>query len=216
MYHVEPFSSPLTFKVADITVTKASVSDMDNNTYLLVPDEGSALLIDAADSPDLLKKLIGENKLGHILTTHRHHDHLQALKAIADSCDAQILAGEDDAHAITDETGVVSEPVWDNDHFVVGDSLLEIIGLVGHTPGSIAVALAPDECTAHIFTGDSLFPGGVGKTNSREDFDQLLDDVTKKIFDVFDDDTVIHPGHGNATTLGAERGQLEQWRQRGW
>lgn len=81
MYHVEPFSSPLTFKVADITVTKASVSDMDNNTYLLVPDEGSALLIDAADSPDLLKKLIGENKLGHILTTHRHHDHLQALKA---------------------------------------------------------------------------------------------------------------------------------------
>lgn len=216
MYHVEPFGEPIRFRVADITVTKASVSEMDNNTYLLVPDSGPALLIDAADSPELIKKLVGDSELGYILTTHRHQDHVQALRAIASSCEAQVLAGEDDAHAIADETGVISEPVWDKDHFVVGESLLQVIGLVGHTPGSIAVALEPEDGPAHIFTGDSLFPGGVGKTDGKENFESLLNDVTTKIFDVFGDDTVIHPGHGDATTLGAERGQLEQWRQRGW
>ena len=68
----------------------------------------------------------------------------------------------------------------------------------------------------HLFTGDCLFPGGVGKTWKEGDFEQLLGDVTSRVFDVYSDSTVVYPGHGDDTTLGAERPHLEEWRERGW
>ena len=67
-----------------------------------------------------------------------------------------------------------------------------------------------------LFTGDCLFPGGVGKTWKAGDFDQLLSDVTSRVFNVYDDSTVIYPGHGDDTTLGAERPHLDEWKERGW
>ena len=73
-----------------------------------------------------------------------------------------------------------------------------------------------DETGTHIFTGDSLFPGGVGNTAGLEQFSSLLGDVQRELFDRFDDDTIIHPGHGDATTLGAERPHLPAWAARGW
>ena len=68
----------------------------------------------------------------------------------------------------------------------------------------------------HLFTGDCLFPGGVGKTWQEGDFERLLGDVSSRVFDVYDDSTVVHPGHGDDTTLGAERPHLQEWRERGW
>ncbi len=79
-----------------------------------------------------------------------------------------------------------------------------MIGLVGHTPGSITLAYTGGG-VPHLFTGDSLFPGGPGRTNVQEDFTSLMDDLERKVFDAFGDDTVVHPGHGDDTTLGAER-----------
>jgi glyoxylase-like metal-dependent hydrolase (beta-lactamase superfamily II) len=94
---------------------------------------------------------------------------------------------------------------------------LEAIGLRGHTPGSVALLYRDSKGPAHLFTGDSLFPGGVGNTGQDpERFHRLLTDVTERIFDVLPDETVVHPGHGAGTTVGAERPQLEQWRARGW
>ena len=90
-----------------------------------------------------------------------------------------------------------------------------MIGLVGHTPGSITLCYVGGDRT-HLFTGDSLFPGGPGKTTSPADFASLLNDLETKIFDRFDDNTVVHPGHGDDTTLGAERAHLAEWRKRGW
>ncbi|MET0448332.1 MAG: MBL fold metallo-hydrolase, partial [Aeromicrobium sp.] len=98
----------------------------------------------------------------------------------------------------------------------VGSCELEVIELVGHTPGSIALAYDDPDGIVHLFTGDSLFPGGVGKTWSPEDFVTLVDEVETKIFDRFPDDTRIYPGHGHDTTLGAERPHLAEWRERGW
>ena len=72
------------------------------------------------------------------------------------------------------------------------------------------------ERTVHLFTGDCLFPGGIGKTWKPEDFDTLLEDVSTKLFDRFDDSTVVYPGHGTDTTLGAERDSLPEWRERRW
>ena len=91
-----------------------------------------------------------------------------------------------------------------------------MIGLVGHTPGSITLALSPADGPVRLFTGDSLFPGGVGKTWRPGDFVTLLADVEAKLFEPYGDDTIVHPGHGADTTLGAERPHLDEWRARGW
>jgi glyoxylase-like metal-dependent hydrolase (beta-lactamase superfamily II) len=98
----------------------------------------------------------------------------------------------------------------------VGDLELAVIGLRGHTPGSVALYYADPSGTGHLFTGDSLFPGGVGRTGSPADFQSLLDDVTARLFEVYDDDTWFYPGHGDDSTLGAERPHLSEWRKRGW
>jgi glyoxylase-like metal-dependent hydrolase (beta-lactamase superfamily II) len=91
-----------------------------------------------------------------------------------------------------------------------------VIHLVGHTPGSIALLYdGPDR--PHLFTGDSLFPGGVGNTfGDRDNFVSLLNDVSTKLFDRLPDDTWVYPGHGKDTTLGTERPHLQEWRDRGW
>ena len=197
-------------------ITSASVGSMDNNAYLLT-DSGEGLLIDAAADPVALLALIGDTPVTTIVTTHRHGDHIQALAAVASHTGAQLIAGEPDADAIESGAGVtIDQRVWTGDVVRVGSIDLEVIGLVGHTPGSIALVYAPDDGAVQLFTGDSLFPGGVGKTWSASDFDSLYADVTTKLFDRFDDETLVHPGHGKGTTLGAERPQLAEWRERGW
>jgi glyoxylase-like metal-dependent hydrolase (beta-lactamase superfamily II) len=98
----------------------------------------------------------------------------------------------------------------------VGSCELEVIEVVGHTPGSIVLAYDDPDGVVHLFTGDSLFPGGPGRTTTPEDFKSIMDDLESKIFDRFSDDTWVYPGHGFDTTLGAERPHLTEWRARGW
>jgi glyoxylase-like metal-dependent hydrolase (beta-lactamase superfamily II) len=99
----------------------------------------------------------------------------------------------------------------------VGAQTLEVVHLRGHTPGSIALVWrGPEGAGTHAFTGDSLFPGGVGKTWSPEDFTSLVDDVEERLFGTLPDDTWVYPGHGRDTTLGVERPHLGEWRARGW
>jgi glyoxylase-like metal-dependent hydrolase (beta-lactamase superfamily II) len=98
----------------------------------------------------------------------------------------------------------------------VGDVELTARHLVGHTPGSIALVYDDPTGAPHLFTGDCLFPGGVGRTTSPEAFASLYGGVVAKLFDALPDETWVYPGHGDDTTLGAERPQLEEWRARGW
>lgn len=197
-------------------ITSAVVGTMGNNAYLLT-DAGEGLLVDAADEPVTLLALVGDTPITTIVTTHRHQDHLRALAAVAAHTGARLVAGEPDADAIESATGVtIDQRVWDGDTLRVGNTNLTVVGLVGHTPGSIALIHSPDEGHAHVFSGDSLFPGGVGKTHTPEEFDSLFEGVTTKLFDQLPDDTVVHPGHGDPTTLGHERPHLPTWRARGW
>lgn len=219
--HVEPHGAPLRQSLAPgVALTKLSVGPMDNNAYLIRCASGS-LLIDAANDADRIDSMVqstGEDKTpSTILTTHQHGDHIQALAELAERWSPRLVAGAPDAAAIAAAVGV-SEPdgVWDGDQVACGDLSLQVIGLVGHTPGSITLAFRPDDGPAHLFTGDSLFPGGPGKTRSKADFASLMEDLETKIFAAFDDDTVVHPGHGDDTTLGQERPQLAGWRSRGW
>lgn len=216
--HVERGGPPLVQHLSGtVSCTKLSVGPMDNNAYLLDAGTGAAVLIDAANDEQRLLNLVGEAGLQVIVTTHRHGDHIQALADVAAATGAALLAGRPDAAAIEAGAGVSGiRGVWDGDQVPLGTESLEVIGLVGHTPGSITLAYRPADGPAHLFTGDSLFPGGPGKTRRREDFESLMNDLETKIFDRFGDDTVVHPGHGDDTTLGAERPHLGEWRARGW
>ena len=91
-----------------------------------------------------------------------------------------------------------------------------MIHLVGHTPGSIALVYDDPDGEPHVFTGDCLFPGGVGRTTSPEDFSSLYEGVVEKLFGRLPDETWVYPGHGNDTTIGRERPDLPAWRERGW
>ncbi len=211
---VEVGGAPDVQEAGDLRITKVAVGPMSNNAYLLqCTITGEQALIDAADEASRLLELAGDAGLARVITTHRHPDHVQALPQVVEATGAQTVAGEDDA----DELPVpVDVRVRTGARIVVGTCELEVIEIVGHTPGSIALAYDDPDGIVHLFTGDSLFPGGVGKTWSPEDFESLITDVDDKIFGRFDDETWFYPGHGNDSTLGAERPHLQEWRERGW
>jgi glyoxylase-like metal-dependent hydrolase (beta-lactamase superfamily II) len=203
-------------RLPGLTIAKLAVGPMSNNAYLLrctQTDEG--LLIDAANEPDRLRELVTFEgpPVSAILTTHRHADHWQALAETAEFAGAAVYAGDPDAD---DLPVAVDERLNDGEEITVGDVSLSIVMLRGHTPGSVAVIYRDPEGTSHAFTGDALFPGGVGRTTSPADFDSLYEDVVTRLFDVLPDDTWFYPGHGDDSTIGAERPNLPQWRSRGW
>jgi glyoxylase-like metal-dependent hydrolase (beta-lactamase superfamily II) len=200
------------------TIIKASVGPMDNNAYLVTCSEtGETLLIDAANDAQDLVGLISEHtpKLALIVTSHQHWDHWQALQAVVDATGAPTAAHEIDAGPLPVKPDRL---LANGDTVQVGKLVFDVIHLRGHTPGSVALALSGPTAgeATQLFTGDCLFPGGVGKTFQSGDFDQLLADVTSRVFDVYDDSTVIYPGHGDDTTLGRERPHLAEWCERGW
>lgn len=199
------------------TIVKASVGPMDNNAYLIsCSATGKTLLIDAANDADNLVELIREHApdIALIVTSHQHYDHWQALVAVTEATGAPTAV-----HALDAEPLPVTPDriLADGDTVTIGELTFDVIHLQGHTEGSVALALkGADGEVTHLFTGDCLFPGGVGKTWKDGDFDRLLGDVSSKVFDVYPDSTVVYPGHGDDTTLGAERPHLAEWRQRGW
>jgi glyoxylase-like metal-dependent hydrolase (beta-lactamase superfamily II) len=187
---------------------------MDNNAYLLESRSTGALcLVDAANDASTLLDLVGDRALATVVTTHQHRDHWQALEEVVAVTGAATAAGRADAGGIPVTT---RHPLDDGDIVSVGDVELEVITLVGHTPGSVALLHRDPDGSPHLFTGDSLFPGGVGRTTSPEDFASLLGDVTRKLFERLPDETWFYPGHGNDSTLGAERPALPAWRARKW
>lgn len=206
--------TPAVRELADVIITKVAVGPMDNNAYVLrCRHTDEQVLIDAANDPGTLLEVIGDAGLSRIVTTHRHADHWQALDAVSTRTSARTVAGTRDA----DELPVsVDSRVGDGDVIPVGRSQIEVIDLVGHTPGSIALLYDDPDGQPHLFTGDSLFPGGVGKTTSAADFESLIADVSAKVFDRLPDETWVYPGHGDDTMLGSERPHLDEWRERGW
>ena len=197
-----------------LTISKLAVGPYENNCYLLrCSATGEQVLVDAAAEPDTLLDLIGDDGITAVVTTHGHHDHWQALAAVVAATGARTLAHADDVAMIG---APIDETVPDGGTVSVGHVRLTAIHLVGHTPGSIALLYDDPTGAPQLFTGDCLFPGGVGRTTSPEDFSSLYGGVTSKLFDRLPDETWVYPGHGNDTTLGAERPKLEEWRERGW
>ncbi|MFJ7207316.1 MBL fold metallo-hydrolase [Streptomyces sp. NPDC098789] len=202
-------------ELADLMISKVAVGDMNNNAYLLrCRATGEQLLIDAAAEAPTLLSLIGDDGIASVVTTHQHGDHWGALREVVDTTGARTYAGRYDAEGIPVPTDVAVE---DGDTITFGRIALTARHLVGHTPGSISLVYDDPHGHPHVFTGDCLFPGGVGNTwGDPKAFARLIDDVEEKLFGQLPDETWVYPGHGNDTTIGAERPHVAEWRERGW
>ncbi|MBV7668048.1 MBL fold metallo-hydrolase [Streptomyces halstedii] len=202
-------------ELTDLMISKVAVGQMNNNAYLLrCRATGEQLLIDAAAEAGTLLRLIGADGIASVVTTHGHGDHWQALDEVVAATGARTLAGRYDAEGIPVPTDVL---VDDGDTVRVGEIALTARHLTGHTPGSITLVYDDPHGAPHLFTGDCLFPGGVGNTwQDPAAFASLLHDVETKLFAPLPDETWVYPGHGHDTTLGAERPHLAEWRARGW
>ncbi len=201
-----------------LSITKVAVGPMDNNAYLLRCEQtGELALIDAAAEPQTLLALTDGRPLATIITTHQHHDHWGALQEVQQATGAATVAHPEDAGALPVP---VTRTVRQGDTVEVGNARLSVIHLRGHTPGSIALCYDGDGELAgepHLFTGDSLFPGGPGNTNrDAKRFDSLMTDLEQRVFAVLPDGTWVYPGHGKDTTIGTERPHVPEWRARGW
>jgi glyoxylase-like metal-dependent hydrolase (beta-lactamase superfamily II) len=215
--HVEPGTAARRV-LPGASIVKTSVGPMDNNAYLITCSRtGDSLLIDAANDAPILLDVIEQHapNLTMIVTSHQHGDHWMALEEVAKTTGVPTAAHALDAGPLPVTPARI---LADGDTITVGDLVLDVIHLQGHTEGSVALALGGPAAgdAVQLFTGDCLFPGGVGKTWKDGDFGRLLNGVTTKVFDVYDDSTVVYPGHGDDTTLGTERPHLEEWRKRGW
>ncbi|NYG55772.1 MBL fold metallo-hydrolase [Nocardioides perillae] len=217
---VRPGGPAQTRTLAQLSVTKVAVDpEMSNNCYLLrCAATGTQVLVDAAAEPETLLPLIGDDGLTAVVTTHQHWDHHRALADVVAATGAEVLVGAPDADAVTEQTGVpVTRRLEQGDTVQVGEATLSVIAIAGHTPGSVALVHHDPEGHPHLFTGDTLFPGGVGATfGDAEAFTQLIGDVEAKVFGTLPDDTWFYPGHGGDGRLGEQRPHLAEWRARGW
>ena len=187
--------------------------DVDNNVWL-VGDDSQVVVVDAAHDAAPIVAAVGGREVVALLVTHGHDDHISAAADLISATSAPVWLNPAD------------RPLWDvvlasaPDHdlvdgssVTVGDVELTALHLPGHSPGSTCL-YAPALST--LFSGDTLFPGGPGRTTSAENFAQVLDGLEQRIFGVLPDETRVRPGHGDETTLGAEAPHLAEWRARGW
>lgn len=194
----------------DAEIHKVVVGPMDNNVYVLrCRSTGDAVLIDAANEHDLLLDLCRNLGVREVLETHGHWDHIQAVPELRDAGYAVHVTSED-AQMLPSY-----DQIMDDDQVIqVGRLRLRTIHTPGHTPGSMCFAL---EGKPILFSGDTLFPGGVGNTSFEGgDFATIIRSVEDRLFTPFAPDTIVLPGHGTETTIGSESPHLDEWVERGW
>lgn len=194
---------PDVHELAWLIVTKVAVGPHAANSYLLrCRLTGDQMLVDAgADAPTLIQLV--NHSLDAVLTTHRHADHHGALAEVVAATGARTLAGAGDAEAIPVPTDTA---LRDGDTVQLGRCSFRVIGLPGHTPGSVVLLYDDPKGHPHLFTGDCLFsPGGPHSPHPDDDPELLAAEIAARVFAELPDETWVYPGHGHDTTLGAER-----------
>ncbi len=191
-------------------VHKVVVGPVDNNVFVLrCTTSGEALLIDAANEHGLLLDLARSLGVRRIVETHGHWDHIQAVTELRDAGYSVGVTGADAAMLPS-----YDEVLDDDDVLEVGELRVRTIATPGHTAGSMCFAVAG---TPLLFSGDTLFPGGPGATHFEGgDFRTIIRSIEDRLFVPYGSDTVVLPGHGDDTTIGAESPHLQEWVDRGW
>lgn len=202
-------SRPAHYETADVRIDKLVVGPYENNVFVLRDKEsGDAVLVDAANEHELLLEVCRATGVRRVLTTHGHFDHIQAVTAVRN-------AGIDVGIATEDATMLPSYDfvIPDDEVIEVGGLRLRTIHTPGHTPGSTCFLL---EGHPVVLSGDTLFPGGPGNTSfENASFDQIIESIDRRLF-TLPTETIVLPGHGLDTTIGAERPHLDEWIARGW
>ena len=191
----------------DLIVRKIEVGTMENNVYVLeCPETHEALLVDCCFEADtILAACEGANVVG-IVQTHGHFDHVQALPELKERLGVPVYAHPGDEYPVA-----VDQVLCDGDSIPFGNREVTVLHTPGHTPGGICLHHG-----RHLVSGDTLFPGGPGNTwKDKQAFAQIIESIKTKLF-VLPDDTAVYPGHGNDTTMGAEKPHLQEWIERGW
>jgi glyoxylase-like metal-dependent hydrolase (beta-lactamase superfamily II) len=200
----------LHYSDAQVEIHRFVVGPIANNVFVVrCKATGDAVLVDAANEHDLLLEAARELGVRNIVETHGHADHIQAVPALRD-------AGYEVAVTAADAAMLPSYDLLLEDDAVleVGDLRIRTLATPGHTPGSICFAI---EHSPVLLTGDTLFPGGPGNTATKlGDFETIIDSIDRRIFAAFSPETIVMPGHGDDTTIGAELPFLDEWIARGW
>jgi glyoxylase-like metal-dependent hydrolase (beta-lactamase superfamily II) len=203
-------STIIDYQDTAVEVHRVVVGPVDNNVYIVrCRQTGDSVLIDAANEHDRLLELCRDLGVRQVVETHGHWDHIQAVEAVRDAginvavtrADADMLPAYD----------LILE---DESTLQIGRLRIATIATPGHTPGSMCFAV---EGTPLLFTGDTLFPGGPGNTTfENADFNTIITSIERRLFTGFGPDTLVLPGHGEGTTIGAETPHLQEWVDRGW
>lgn len=212
--HVEPGGPWIELVDGPVTVRKRSVGPLDNATYLVACTRtGRGLLVDPADEPEAIRAMLAGATVEAAIVTHGHADHVGAWPALALDPGLAMWAHHGDAARLP---GPADRWLADGDRLTIGDLELEVLHVPGHTEGSILLAV-DGHASTHLFTGDTLFPGGPGNTGGdTQRHAAIMDGLETRVFARFDGTTRVHPGHGDATRLVTERPDLPEWRARGW
>lgn len=192
---------PLHYQDNDIRIVKVPhMGSVDNNSYILsCQATGDGVIVDAPAEPEKLLSELGDVKVKAIIITHRHGDHTASLEEMKSRTGAPVAAHPDDAPALPVAPNF---QLQDGDTYQVGNIQLLAIHTPGHTPGALCLLAGK-----HLFSGDTLFPGGPGRTNSPEAFRQVKDSIARKLLPL-PDETAVYPGHGDDTTLAKSREEI--------
>jgi glyoxylase-like metal-dependent hydrolase (beta-lactamase superfamily II) len=192
-----------------------NIGPYENNIFILSDvDSAEAYVIDAGFEPEQIAAAAEGLKVKAILVTHGHEDHHANVGKLKELLKVPVGIGIDDSVQLSIEPDML---IVDQQSFSVGPHAFQAIHTPGHTPGSTCFVLAPASSSGkHLFTGDTLFPGGPG--NTQKDpvrFERIISSIRERLFSL-PDDTVVYPGHGRDTTIGQERPHLDEWIARGW
>lgn len=200
----------LIYEDAACEVHHLVVGPIANNVYIIrCRQSGEATLLDAANEHERLLEVSRALGVTSVLETHGHWDHIGAVSEVRDA-GIEVWVRSEDAHMLPSYDKLLE----DDSVISVGQLRLRTIHTPGHTPGSMCFAL---EGTNLLFTGDTLFPGGVGNaTFEGGDFKTLITSVEERLFRPYGPETLFYPGHGAGSRLGDESPHLDEWVARGW
>jgi glyoxylase-like metal-dependent hydrolase (beta-lactamase superfamily II) len=192
-----------------LRIKKFEVGSMGNNCYILIDEPtGEAIIIDAAWEPNRILQEAAGLKVQRVLTTHGHHDHHDALDPVRAQLGVPGGIGGGDADLLKTPPDFT---IQDGEVFRFGSQELRSIHTPGHTPGSTCFLI-----DQHLFTGDTLFPGGPGNTKGdQQRFAEIIESIRTRLF-TLPEETTVYPGHGKDTTIGTEKPHLQEWIDRGW